>query len=132
MSLWLSAIPQSLPFARVDAERWRRVALDQGCSPPEASEWAVIAAESLNYPADQPEFVDQVRQHLGHRQACQQVIQRVVGRTTVGGSPRDNPIVTAEEMPALVTMARTRSLARSSPRRPGLGAIGHGGFAHGR
>ena len=132
MSLWLSAIPQSLPFAGVDAEQWRRVALGQGCSPAEASEWAVIAAGSLNYPADQPEFVDQVRQHLGHRQACQQVIQRVVRRTTVKERLRDNPIVTAAEVPAAVTVVSTRSLARSSPHRPGLGAFGHGGLAHGR
>jgi hypothetical protein len=69
----------SAPFHReAIALAWERVAIEAGCTEREAAHWALLALETLSYPADVHEYREGIIQHNDEQARFREGIKRAI------------------------------------------------------
>jgi hypothetical protein len=57
---------------------WERLAFEAGCTKREAEHWAVLALETLSYPADVHEYRETIMQHNDEQARFREGIKRAI------------------------------------------------------
>ena len=97
---------------------WERVAVEAGCTEREAAHWALLALETLSYPADVHEYREGIIQHNDEQARFREGIKRVDPEPRSPRGPTRRP---ARRNRGILTGRRPAEMLEAAPSRYGRG-----------